>query len=146
MVDEPSTEYLSSTSAQKKTCETGNEVKQLILDDIDEEGGVWFKVRFFLRVVEPFFKLVRIADGMTPQKAQLHCRLNIVFKDLKEALRTQPELAAVMCRLEPILQVSEYRRTYTPRFMVLLSLCTLSTTARMPARWTTAGPSWTYGP
>lgn len=112
VVDERFTEYLSSSSTKKSTRELGKEVKRFILDDSEEEGSAWFEIRFFLRVVEPLFKLVRLADGAKPQAAQLYYRLSIAFNDLEDALRTQPELAAIKGRLQPLLEVLEYRRTY----------------------------------
>lgn len=95
MVDERFTEYLSSTPTEELRRETGKEVKQFILDDIDKEGGALFEARFSFRVGEPLFKLVRPADGTEPQAAQLYYRLNVVVNDMEEAVRTQPELAAV---------------------------------------------------
>lgn len=53
------------------------------MDDSDEEGGAWFEGRFFLRVAEELFKLVRLADGTKPQAAQLYTRLSIFFSDLE---------------------------------------------------------------
>lgn len=101
--------YIADPATKQKTRELGEEVKRFILDDSEKEGGTWFEIPFFLRVVEPLFELVRLADGAQLEAAHLYYKLGNVLKDLEGEFRTNPLWRDVVDRLAPIQQRHAYR-------------------------------------
>lgn len=110
--DERYTNYRFDEIVKKPTRATAEEVKQFILNDSDEEGGTWFEVNFFLKVLEPIFALVRLVDATSPQAAQLFYRLSKVLNELEDDFRTDLGLAGVKARLLPIQEALQARRKY----------------------------------
>lgn len=109
VMDEEFNAYIADPATKQKTKELGEEVKRFILDDSEKEGGTWFEVPFFLRVVEPLFELVRLADGAQLEAAHLYYRLGNALKDLEGEFRTNPLWRDVVDRLAPIQQRHGYR-------------------------------------
>lgn len=112
VVDEEYRAYLDDSSVKLATRNLGKRIRDFILNDEMEEGACWFEVEFFLAATMPFFELVRLADGIKPQAAQLYKKLRGALDGLEARFDSTRAWAGIRDRLPKIQEVLRKRRIY----------------------------------